>query len=244
MTLLSLFALVHGARRYGWRGITVFFLLGVVVANVFENLSIATGFPFGPYHHTAAMGPKLFLVPWIIGPIFAAAGYFGWVLAGILLGEVFGTPRAGLVWARPLVAAFITTAWDFCVDPIGGTVNRDWIWAAGGAWYGVPWLNYFGWLLTMWTIFQLFACYLARGGGTVHTIPARGAYWWQPLVQWTLIALQFPLLAVLVPDAVLSDASGATWSMRALFEAMALASVFTMLFTCLLAAVLLVRARE
>jgi len=79
--LMSAFTLAHGSRRYGWSGIIVYFVLAVVVTNAFENMSIATGFPFGEYRHTAAMGPQLADVPIIVGPIFAVAGYLGWVLA-------------------------------------------------------------------------------------------------------------------------------------------------------------------
>ncbi len=243
VVLLSVFTLGHGARRYGWGGIAVYFAIAVVVTNLFENLSIVTGFPFGSYHHTAAMGPKLAHVPIIVGPIFAVAGYLAWALAGVVLGEVFGAAHRGIACARPLIAAFVTTSWDLCVDAIGGTVNRDWVWADGGAWFGVPWLNFFGWMLTMWVIFQLFAVYLARRAPPA-AIDARAVYWTQPIVYWTLIALQFPLLAVLVPDAALHDPSGTPWGLRDVFVSMAVTSVFTMLFTALLAACLLQRARR
>lgn len=240
VALLSVFTLVHGAQRYGARGIVVYFVIAVVVTNLFENLSIVTGFPFGAYHHTASMGPQIAHVPVIVGPIFAVAGYLAWVLAGILLGDVFAPPRPGIAWARPLIAAFVTTTWDLCVDAIGGTVNRDWVWADGGPWFGVPWQNFFGWMLTMWVIFQLFAAYLARRAPPV-TSGAPRAYWLQPIVYWLLIGLQFPLLALIVPAVALTDPSGQVWQARDLFASMALVSCFTMIFTALLAWLLLAR---
>lgn len=240
VALLSVFTLVHGAQRYGARGIIVYFVIAVVVTNLFENLSIVTGFPFGAYHHTASMGPQIVHVPVIVGPIFAVAGYLAWVLAGILLGDVFAPPRSGIAWARPLIAAFITTTWDLCVDAIGGTVNRDWVWADGGPWFGVPWLNFFGWMLTMWVIFQLFAVYLARRAPPVASALPR-AYWLQAVVYWLLIGLQFPLLALIVPAVTLTDPAGQVWHARDLFASMALVSCFTMIFTALLAWMLLVR---
>jgi putative membrane protein len=57
------FALIHGAVRYGWRGIVTFIVICLVVSNIFENVSILTGFPFGHYHYTDVLGLKLFLVP-------------------------------------------------------------------------------------------------------------------------------------------------------------------------------------
>jgi uncharacterized membrane protein len=59
-----------------------------VVSNLFENLGVATGFPFGPYFYTDALGPKLFYVPLVIGPAYLGVGYLAWVLATILVGDV------------------------------------------------------------------------------------------------------------------------------------------------------------
>lgn len=242
VALMSVFTLLHGAQYYRLSGILVFFALAVIVTNATENLSIVSGFPFGQYHHTAAMGPRIAHVPLIIGPIFAVAGYLSWMLAGVLLGEVFAAPRRTIALARPVIAAFVTTTWDLCVDAIGGTVNRDWVWADGGPWFGVPWLNFFGWMLTMWLIFQAFAIYL-KFVAAPAPVAARSVYWLQPIVFWALIALQFPLLALIVPDLVLTDPAGAQWRSTDLFASMALVSVFTMGFTVVLATQLWWRAR-
>ena len=237
--LLTAFTLIHGRVRYG-AGIFVYFVIAALVTNIFENMSIVTGFPFGGYEHTTAMGPKVWQVPIIVGPIFAVAGYIAWVIAGILLGDVFSQPR-GIACARPLIAAFLTTSWDLCVDAIGGTANRDWIWVEGGPWFGVPWLNFFGWMLTMWVSFQLFSLYLARRDAP-REIRANHVYWQQPIVYWLLIGLQFPLLALIVPEMALTDPTGQIWQSTQLFQSMAITSVFTILFTALLAGLVLSRA--
>lgn len=242
VTLMSLFVLLHGARRYGVAGIVVYFVIGVLVTNLTENLSIVTGFPFGDYHHTDNMGPRILYVPIIVGPIFAAAGYLAWMLSGILLGDVFRDRPVGGI-ARPLLAAFLTTSWDLCVDAIGGTLNRDWVWADGGPWFGVPLMNFVGWMLTMWLIFQLFSAYLARTAARPRVISPSLPYWNQVIAYWTLIALQFPLLALIVPDAAVADPAGGVWQVADLLQSMALVSVFTMLFTSVLAGAVLSRAR-
>lgn len=244
VALMTVFTLVHGARRYDWSGVLAYFAIAVVISNIFENMSIATGFPFGAYHHTAAMGPQLLHVPLIIGPIFAVAGYLGWVLAGILLGDVFSERRGGALLAKPIIAAFITTSWDFCVDPIGGTINRDWIWVNGGGYFGVSWINYLGWMLTMWLIFQLFAVFLALRGKPAAVVPAT-RYWLPPVVLWTLIGLQFPLLFAITPKTAgsITDPAGTAWQVADLLETMALASFFTMLFVAVLSFLLLFQSR-
>ncbi len=69
------FSLLHGAMRYRWSGIAAFIVICLVVSNILENTSILTGFPFGHYHYTDSLGPKLFLVPLLIGPAYFANGY-------------------------------------------------------------------------------------------------------------------------------------------------------------------------
>ncbi len=82
------FALLHGAVRYQWSGILIFLVLCLVVSNVLENTSILTGFPFGHYYYTSGLGPKLFLVPLVIGPAYFGTGYLAWVLSTVLVGDV------------------------------------------------------------------------------------------------------------------------------------------------------------
>ena len=79
------FALIHGAVRYGWSGIVAFVAICLVLSNILENTSILTGFPFGHYHYPVALGPKLFLVPLLIGPAYFANGYFAWVIGNVLV---------------------------------------------------------------------------------------------------------------------------------------------------------------
>ncbi|PZG00921.1 hypothetical protein C1I93_01230 [Micromonospora endophytica] len=62
----------------------MFFLVEtLVISNVYENLSVETGFPFGHYHYTG--GPQLVHVPIYIGPVYVGLGYLCWRLAGLIL---------------------------------------------------------------------------------------------------------------------------------------------------------------
>ena len=62
-----------------------FVAICLAVSNILENTSILTGFPFGHYHYTDALGPKLLLVPLLIGPAYFANGYFAWVIGNVLV---------------------------------------------------------------------------------------------------------------------------------------------------------------
>ena len=155
-------ASLHGLRRYSLKEFFIFFVIAFVVSNFYENLSILTGFPFGHYHYTDALGPKLFLVPLLIAPAYFGCGYLAWSLAHVFVG-VFGNKlRAEQIWRVPLVAAFVMVMWDLTMDPIAATVQKQWIWHDGGSYFGVPFVNYLGWLLCVYTIFRLFAIYISR----------------------------------------------------------------------------------
>ena len=81
--------------------------------------------------------------------------YLAWSLAHVFVG-VFGNQlRAEQIWRVPLVAAFVMVMWDLTMDPIAATVQKQWIWHDGGSYFGVPFVNYLGWLLCVYTIFQL-----------------------------------------------------------------------------------------
>src|SRR5438552_13242207 len=111
------FALVHGATRYGWRGIAAFIAICLVVSNILENTSILTGFPFGHYHYTDLLGPRLFLVPLLIGPAYFASGYLAWVLGNVLVGEVRRESSAFTTFATPFVASCLMVMSDLTLDP-------------------------------------------------------------------------------------------------------------------------------
>lgn len=115
-------AAAHGLTRY--RPADLLFFLGsvLIVANVTENTSILTGFPFGRYHYTAELGPKLFNVPIMIGVICAAAGYFAWTVGTAIVRVWRPRLRGSDVWIVPLAASVCMVAWDVSMDPIKSTI--------------------------------------------------------------------------------------------------------------------------
>src|SRR5579863_4219522 len=115
------FAIVHGAWQYGWRGIAAFIAICLVLGNLSENLSIATGFPFGHYYFAGLMGVKIFNVPILFGLADIGIAYVAWTVARLIAGDA-GSPvsRTG-VFALPLIASFIMVAWDLAQDPVWAT---------------------------------------------------------------------------------------------------------------------------
>jgi uncharacterized membrane protein len=238
------FALLHGAQRYHWSGILIFLVIGLVVSNVLENTSILTGFPFGHYYYTSDLGPKLFLVPLIIGPAYFGTGYLAWVLSTVLVGDVRPKSSAFTTFAVPFIASFMMVAWDLGMDPTSSTIRHSWIWEQGGGYFGVPLTNYLGWFFTVYVIFQLFALSLRLHKVSREeeepTLPR--SYYAQAIVMYAVIGLVIVVNYVVGnTNTAVTDAVGIVWQTRSIAEAEATVTIYTMLFAAALSAVKLLQ---
>jgi uncharacterized membrane protein len=223
----ALFALLHGVQIYRPRGILVFTAICLAVGNIFENLGIRTGFPFGSYYFTGVMGPKLFGVPILMGPAYLAIGYTSWLLSHLILNNTDDV-RPGRVVATPVLAAGIMVVWDLSAEPIWSTIGHFWIWRRGGPYFGVPVSNFLGWFLTNYIIFQLFALYLSRQrSGSGSRIP--GVYWRLAVISYlVVIGASLGRLSFLMGTPPISDAAGTQWNVTYVALTCALLSFFAM----------------
>jgi len=223
---LTLFGLLHGALTYGWRGILFFLVVCLGVSNAFENLSIMTGFPFGWYHYSDTMGPKLFLVPLLIGPAYFGMGYLSWTLARAILGDEDARLVGLLSFATPTIASFIMVSWDLTIDPMMSTINGSWVWRNGGSYFGVPVSNFLGWYLTVYIFFQCFALYARRRLASHAKAPG---YWATPLLAYTPIIIAPVLSLILGAEAttVLTDPAAHQWQTHDIRSIAALVCLFT-----------------
>src|SRR2546422_9176211 len=237
------FALIHGAIRYGWSGIVAFVVICLVVSNVLENTSILTGFPFGHYHYTVALGPKLFLVPLLIGPAYFANGYFAWVIGTVLIGQVRRGSNALLTVAVPFIAAFVMVMWDLTLDPRASTIQHQWIWEQGGGYFGVPLTNYLGWFFTVYLFLQLFALFVRFRPGIETVTKFPRSHFAQALLMYAVMGLT-PVLTFAVggSNTSVADTAGVVWQTTSIAESFAIVSIYTMLFAVALSAVNLIQA--
>jgi len=222
----ALFAAVHGARIYRWQGSIVFTILCAAVGALFEILSLRTGFPFGHYAFTDLMGPAVFGLPIMLALAYVGMGYLSWVL-GLAILQLHNRQLSGRnLVVLPVVASFVMTVWDLSMDPVWAAIDHAWVWRDAGPYYGVPIGNFFGWLLTTYILYQLFALYLANRG--VVCSPTN----------YLLLAIAFYAvsaagnLLVIAPASlgqVFLDASGTRWSVSTILWASRLISVFLML---------------
>jgi putative membrane protein len=228
------FALIHGAAVYRLRGILIFtgFCLGV--GSLSEIMGVATGFPFGHYYFTDVMGPKFFNVPVFLALAYLGMGYLSWVLGGLILGCARGRLAGSQVFTLPLAASFIMLAWDLAMDPIWATVVRAWIWKDGGPYFGVPVSNFFGWYLTVYVFYQLFALYLRGAKAIKGRLPR--SYWRLAVLFYAICAVGN--LVFLIPRygaSMVTDPAGVSWKLSDIAAVCALISVFVMCAFALLA---------
>jgi putative membrane protein len=149
--VLTLFALVHCTATQGLRRTLLFFALTAVVSYALEETGVRTGLVYGHYHYSDMLGTKLGSVPVLIPLAWFMMIYPSWIVARAILRGIDTTTWPAIV-AQALVAAITTTAWDTVMDP-GMSASGNWVWEQGGAYFGVPLLNYAGWLLTTFIVY-------------------------------------------------------------------------------------------
>lgn len=241
---LCAFALIHASLRYRIRDIAVFVVVCLVVSNCMENLSIMTGFPFGHYYYSDALGPKLFLVPVLIGPAYFGTGYVAWALANVFLDGADRRKDWLSAVGLPVVAAFIMASWDFCLDPTAATIGKQWIWQNGGGYFGVPYSNFLGWIFTVYIVYQIFALYLSKQDpASVRTVTDK-AYWYQVACLLLVIALHFQADFIGLPDKTVTDATGRVWQTGDIYTTGALASIYTLIFASVLGFIKIARTEK
>jgi putative membrane protein len=124
-----------------------------------ETTGVATGFPYGTFYYGDSLGPKMMdLVPYLL-PL-------SWV--PLVLGAVAAAaprdkaPQRYVLWV--LSAAVLLALVDGVLDP-GAASLGFWVWPEGGAYYGVPVTNYFGWLFSSTLAAALLLVLGRRGWG-------------------------------------------------------------------------------
>lgn len=241
--LLTGFALVHGLRRYGWRHLAVLLVLTFVISWGYESSSILTGFPFGHYVYTDKLGPKLWLVPLLIMPAYFSMGYIAWTIAHVLLDRFDdGLAGAELVLV-PVLASFVMVMWDLCIDPASSTITGAWIWRDGGGYFGVPFVNFLGWFLCVFTIYLAFALYLRASSKWTGTADlGERATWLAPVLMYAAVMLPRLIEPATGESVAVTSGDGHVWWSGDIHAASALIALFTMLFVTILALIRLGRS--
>ncbi|KQC03621.1 MAG: hypothetical protein APR53_04860 [Methanoculleus sp. SDB] len=141
--LVVLFALPSYAGYGAWlgpkRAVSLVCLLSVLPLLV-EAFAVATGFPYGIFSYGDVLGWKIFgLVPWTVAFAYPPLPLGAVALARHLAGN---DPRKLIPAATGLLVAA-----DLVIDPAAVHAGF-WTWEAYGWYYGIPPVNFAGWILT------------------------------------------------------------------------------------------------
>jgi len=132
-------AVLFLSQAAGWPRTAAIVGIVVVVAWASEAIGVRTGIPFGAYHYTDRLQPQLLDVPVLIPLAWLMMLPPAWAVAQRITARTSG---AAFVAARAL--AF--TAWDLFLDP--QMVHWGlWAWDQPGQYFGIPLVNFAGWLL-------------------------------------------------------------------------------------------------
>jgi len=127
-------AFLLGKWRAWAAGFAAVFLLGFGA----EFEGARTGLPFGGYHFTDLLGPKILATVPIVMPL---AWWNIAFPAYAIATRAF--PRAAL--QRYLLGSWMMLAWDLSIDPCLGHLYPFWVWQTPGVYYGIPVSNFIGW---------------------------------------------------------------------------------------------------
>jgi len=166
------FVLTHSAARSGWRRTGLLFTLVIAVTLFMESLGVATGGVFGRYHYTDVLGPLfLGLVPYVVPIVWLNMIYPAYLIADQIVPAEWDARRRLL--SVSAVTGLAMTAWDLIMDPVMVT-RGHWVWEDGGAWFGIPLQNFWGWWLTS---FAAIALYLWLGGKVKRAYTKKDDRW-------------------------------------------------------------------
>ncbi|MEM1056376.1 MAG: bisanhydrobacterioruberin hydratase CruF [Bacteroidota bacterium] len=125
-----------------WKSVA-FLLAASLIGAGSELLGTSTGIPFAPYEYTDRLGPKIAGdVPYFIPT--------SWYAMAVLCYDLAGRLRVGVA-GRAVAMALFMVVWDVALDPAmnqGGGTFVFWEYPEGGAYFGMPWVNWYGWFVT------------------------------------------------------------------------------------------------
>jgi putative membrane protein len=163
---------VHAALSRGVSvGVGVLVLVGAT-SIAFESVGLATGFPYGSYTYSDALGPTLLGVPFLVPLAWLMMAWPSWLLAEHLTSELTPARRRPV---RVLVAAAVFAAWDVVLDP--QLVDAGyWTWAHPEPGLpgidSVPLTNLAGWLLAGAVLMMLLDLLVRRAAAPPRIGPA------------------------------------------------------------------------
>lgn len=99
------------------------------------------GLPFGGYAYTPLLGPMLAERVPVVIPL-------SWWLMALPSYAIVARALPGQPWLRVGLGSLLLLVWDLALDPAMSHLTPYWLWSETGPYYGMPFLNLFGWYVT------------------------------------------------------------------------------------------------
>lgn len=127
------------------RGVAILTALGFY-ALIIESSALATGFPYGDFTYTNVLGNKILgLTPWTVAFAYPPILLLAYSLARTMLRQQAHSWRSVIAIAG--LTGIIAMVCDLVLDPAAVKLGF-WFWDQPGWYYGVPWVNFAGWILS------------------------------------------------------------------------------------------------
>ena len=139
---------IHGVSYWGFINITIFLLITLIVSLALEIIGSKTGYIFGGKYHYNQDNTPGYIIFGI--PVLIPIAWFGIIYMSINFGyfltDIQFPFRNDIDYYFIILIAIFVVLLDFVLDPLAVDEKR-WSWESSGIYYGVPLLNFFGWLL-------------------------------------------------------------------------------------------------
>ncbi|WP_286671073.1 bisanhydrobacterioruberin hydratase [Haloglomus halophilum] len=142
-TLVMRLPLVAGLAPLVGRRAAAGLLLLTAYSYGIEYVGVLTGFPYGSFEYGVDLGPMLLDTVPLGLPVF----FFPLVVNAYLLCLLLLGPRTESALVRLPAVIAVVLLMDLVLDP-GAVALTFWTYDPAGAYYGVPWSNYAGWVLS------------------------------------------------------------------------------------------------
>ena len=153
----ALFFAIHGALIWGFFNIAIFLIITIIVSLLLEIIGSKTGYVFGgKYHYNNDNTPGfiLFGIPVLIPIAWFGIIYMSINFCNYVTNVRFPFENSINYYFIILTATFVMFL-DMVLDPLAVDEKR-WKWELPGIYYGIPILNFFGWLLVPLLILLIF----------------------------------------------------------------------------------------
>lgn len=141
-----------------------------LLAFLSEHVGTGYGIPFGGYGYTALLGAK-------VGGRVPALIPLSWFLMALPAWVLARSAYPASAWRRAVVASLGLVAWDLALDPAMSFLTPYWAWEETGPYYGMPWMNLFGWFVTGVAIMAVLDAFTERAGLDELPVAWMGAYY-------------------------------------------------------------------